>query len=378
MTRLLPAFRAGVILVIVGLFLLRAYASARGLMAVQPLGIDFLPMWTGARMAWSTPQLLYDFEAVTAAQDWLMTGWSRLRPFVYPPSALPALAPFAAMPFHWAYVVWTLLGAVLLAGATAQAVERQRILAVALILASPPAATAIIVGQTTLLVAGLLVLGVTELAGRPRLAGALFGIAAAIKPQAAVLVPVALVAARAWGALGSAILAGAAMGLVSLVMFGWEPWMAWLHSLPRFAEAISLSPTLMRGGVTLTMMGVNLGLDPDLLGWIRLAALLAAVAATWLAFARSGDAAYRLAALSVGALSIMPYAMHYEATLMAPAAVLLALSPHRWLFGAAALASLALAMRHQVGGASVVAVATCAVMAALHGRYRNGVDSSRS
>ena len=378
MTRVSPALRTGVLVVILGLFLLRAYSSARGLLAVQPLGIDFLPMWTGARMAWPAPQLLYDFEAITAAQDWLMNGWSRLRPFVYPPSALPALAPFAALPFLWGYIAWTLLGAVLLAGATAQAAERQRLLAAALVLASPPAATAIIVGQATLLVAALLALGVMELARRPRLAGALFGIAAAIKPQAAVLVPVALVAARAWPALGFAILAGGAMGLVSLAMVGWTPWWAWLESLPRFAEAISLSPTLMRGGVTLTMMGTNLGVEPNLLSWIRLFALLAAVAATWLAFARGRDTAYRLAALSAGALAIMPYAMHYEATLMAPAAVFLALSPHRWVFGVAAVASLSLAMRHQVGGLSLIAVAACAILAALYERYRKGVESSRS
>lgn len=378
MSRLPSLLRWGGLALILALFAARAGKTAIELAAVQPLGVDFLPMWTGARMAWATPQLIYDFDAVTAAQDWLMAGWSRLRPFVYPPSALPALAPFAALPFYGAYALWTVLGAILVAGATANAVKGQRLMAAALVLLSPPGSLAIIVGQSTLLVAGCLTLAVTQLARRPYLAGALLGLAAAIKPQAAVLAPVALVAAREWKALAASIVTGASLGLVSLAMVGWQPWLAWLDSLPRFAELISLSPSHMRGGVTLTMMGVNLGLDHGLLSGLRLAALLLALVGTWLAFARSQDPAYRLAALGAGALAIMPYAMHYEATLLAPAAVLMALSPHRWLFGAAAVASLSLAVKHQVGASALIAVALCAVMAALHERYRNGVGNSRS
>lgn len=378
MPTLMLFLRWGGLVSILTLFAIRAFKTADQLALIQPLAVDFLPMWTGAKMAWATPHLLYDFSAVTAAQDWLMNRWSRLRPFVYPPSALPVLAPFAALPFYWAYVVWTVLGAILVAGATAAAAQRQRLLAAALVLLSPPGSLALIVGQSTLLVAGCLTLGVTELSRRPWLAGALFGLAAAVKPQAAVLVPVALVAARAWKALGASILVGGVLGLASLVMVGWQPWLAWLESLPRFAALITLSPSHMRGGVTLTMMGVNLGMDADALGWIRLAALLTAVLGTWLAFARGRDPAYRLAALGAGALAIMPYAMHYEALLLAPAAVLLAMSPRRWVFGAAAVASLSLSIKHQLGGTCLIAVAACAVMAALYERYRNGVASSRS
>lgn len=378
MKTLLMFLRWGGLVFVLTLFAVRAYQTSDQLARIQPLAVDFLPMWTGAKMAWATPHLLYDFDAVTAAQDWLMNRWSRLRPFVYPPSILPVLAPFAALPFYWAYVIWTVLGAILVAGATATAAKSQRLLAAALVLLSPPGSLALIVGQSTLLVAGCLTLAVTELSRRPWLAGALFGLAAAVKPQAAVLVPVALVAARAWKALGVSILMGLTLGLASMAMVGWRPWLAWLESLPRFAELITLSPSHMRGGVTLTMMGVNLRMDPDLLGWARLAAMLTAVAGTWLAFARSQDPAYRMTALGAGALAIMPYAMHYEALLLAPAAVLLAMSPHRWVFGLAAVASLSLSVKHQLGGTCLMAVAFCAVMAALYERYRNGVESSRS
>ncbi len=33
----------------------------------QPLGVDFLPLWTAGRMAWTDPGHVYDFAAVQSA-----------------------------------------------------------------------------------------------------------------------------------------------------------------------------------------------------------------------------------------------------------------------------------------------------------------------
>ena len=73
-----------------------------------------------------------------------------------------------------------------------------------LVFAMPQVVLAIVLGQTTLWIGALLIWGVWLLRERPLLAGLLFGIAAAVKPQFAILIPVALLAgrpalARDWG-----------------------------------------------------------------------------------------------------------------------------------------------------------------------------------
>lgn len=56
------------------------------LLQIQPLGIDFLPLWTAGRMAWTAPGKVYDFAAVTQAQSWLLPHLRWLRPYAYPPA----------------------------------------------------------------------------------------------------------------------------------------------------------------------------------------------------------------------------------------------------------------------------------------------------
>src|SRR5512139_3371172 len=68
---------------------------------------DFSVFWTAARFAVSSPHLLYDGEAITAAQSWV--GHNGPRPWAYPPTALLPILPFAAMPFAIAYAAFTAL-----------------------------------------------------------------------------------------------------------------------------------------------------------------------------------------------------------------------------------------------------------------------------
>ena len=80
-----------------------------------------------------------------------------------------------------------------------------------------------LVGQSVLLVAGLTVLAVIELEHRPRLAGVLFALAAAIKPQAVLLAPIGLLAGGAFEALVSAAVVKA-FGRPEPTCFGWARW----------------------------------------------------------------------------------------------------------------------------------------------------------
>ena len=92
------------------------------LLAYQPLGIDFLPMWAAAHEVFVHPHRVYDFVRLTHFEQPQLVHFPfrGLRPFVYPPPALLVFAPFGRAPFALANLVWTAVGlfAILLAMST--------------------------------------------------------------------------------------------------------------------------------------------------------------------------------------------------------------------------------------------------------------------
>jgi hypothetical protein len=314
------------LLLIVGIVVIAGAAQGLALLKFQPPGLDFLPPWTAARLAWRTPGAIYDFAQVTRAQAWLLPNFAWARPFAYPPSALPLLALFSGVPFWPALALWSGLGAGLLAWGSARLAPAARAPAVALTLALPATVIALDAGQATLIVAALLALAMAGLERRPRLSGVLLGLAAALKPQAALMAPVALAAAGAWDAGLWAAAALSACAAASAAMFGWEPWRAWGASLPAFARVIEATPNLGAAVIAPAWLGRELGLAGELAAvWAAIFATLGAWL-TWRAFRASSAPTVRLAALAAGSLMASPYAMSYDGALIAPAAAALAVS----------------------------------------------------
>ncbi|MFI4973006.1 MAG: glycosyltransferase family 87 protein [Caulobacterales bacterium] len=291
------------------------------MLGAQPLGVDFLPLWTAGGMAWTAPDQVYDFAAVTRPQTWLLPHLRELRPYPYPPSLLLLLAPLGRLPFWAAYKLWMLLGVGVFGLAGARLAQRQRGLALALMLLTPAAMIAALVGQSVFLICGLVVLAMLELERRPWLAGVLLALAGAIKPQAVVLAPVALLAARQYRAIAGATIAGSLILVVSALAFGPQLWLSWAGALPRFQALIQAHPRMMERMITPSAFGGALGLSgPADLVW-RGMFVAVAVALAWHGFRVSRDAALRTALLSGGALLMSPYAVHYEFVMLAPAAV---------------------------------------------------------
>jgi hypothetical protein len=221
-------------------------------------------------------------------------------------------------------------------------------------------------GQITFLIAALGVAAVFALEERPALAGVLFGIAATLKPQAMVLLPLAMAGSRQWRVLAIAAAAALACALVSLAIFGPGLWTSWWEALPRFQAMIMANPRLTRGMITPTAVGMWLGLGGiELALWGAGFGVIGAALA-WRTFRVSDDPARRLTALFGGALFVSPYAMHYDAALLAPAAVLM-LSRREglvdWILAAGAGALLCCAAIPHWGAAAVTAFVLMAALA---------------
>ena len=277
------------------------------LLRLQPAGVDFAGMWGGAKAAMTNVARLYDFHYVSELQNWPL-GPGRLRPYAYPPSALLFLAPFAMVPWNVGYLIWTALTGAFFAWAGFRAGAPKWFVLI------PWVTFAAFCGQVTFLVGGLVMLALT-LGEAPILAGVLFGMAAAVKPQLLMLLPLALVAEARWRTIVATGVTGIVMGAAAALIWGLDPWFEWLAALPRFEHLVSHARGLVANAITpySALTYWNQG------GSISL--LLAPVAAYWVwrTFRRGGDVADKLIALFGGAFLISPYAMNYELALFAPA-----------------------------------------------------------
>lgn len=274
---------------------LGAFALGFGLSALR-IGHgapDFYVFWTAARH-WQAP---YDPAIIARLEAAIHLGgvW----PFVYPPSFLLFVYPFALVPLTLAYPLWTGASAALFTYAASHLVKP--VWATALLALAPPVFFSAALGQTSLLIGAAAIGGWRLRETRPALAGALFGLAACIKPQAMILAPVVLWGR--WRTLGWMMAAGGALIAASLA-FGWARWAEWLHALAAFR---ALAPAAERANPSALLAAP---------WWAALMGLLG----LYLALA-SRD----LVGLIGGAFCLTPYAHAYDLAPLAPLAAM-------WLF----------------------------------------------
>jgi hypothetical protein len=276
------------------------------------IAADFKVFWTAGQLK---EHSVYDFAAVTAA----IPGATDPRPYLSPPTLLLAMAPLAGMPLWPAFLLWSIAGLGFFCAASVRVADKASVL---FLLAAPAFHWAFIAGQVTLLVGGLIYFGLAFVSRRPVAAGLIFACAALLKPQAALLIPVALIAGGHSRALGAAVAAGTLGGVVSVAVQGPGLWFGWFGAIGAFSDLIQANGFI---GKSITPAGSAYWWD------IQGAAETAIIAAgallglfcCWFVFRKSDDTALRGGAVICGALLCTPYAMGYEAMPLLPAAAVL-------------------------------------------------------
>jgi hypothetical protein len=200
----------------------------------RPRSIDFLSFWAAGRLAagghgaWA-----YDLNLHLAAER-LAVPIGGLLPFAYLPPFLIVLAPFGIVPFWVSFALWV----VVTAGAYALVVGRKNGWAFAM--SHPSVLSNFMIGQNGFLTASLFSGGITLLSKRPWLGGAILGLLV-IKPQLALLIPLAMLAGREWKAIvGGAMSASCAL-LVALALFGWDAYRGFAAALSTLTAALQES-----------------------------------------------------------------------------------------------------------------------------------------
>jgi hypothetical protein len=281
----------------------------------KPLGTDFVSFWTASKIALGgRPAEVYDIAVHQAAQTALFSRDIGYSAFFYPPPFLLICLPLATLPYLFSLGAWL--------AATGFAYWRvvrfwlgARLGALP-IFAFPAALSEIGHGQNAFLSAALLGGGAALLNARPILAGACFG-ALVYKPHLAIVVPIALVAARRWRALFAAAAAAASLCLASLAIFGVETWQAFLTASPKARMALEQNMVgnekmqsvfaavrLLHGGVTLAYC---------LQAVVAIAVCAALVRLQQRAFRSEAEGPAMVAA----ALLVSPFLLDYDLTLLA-------------------------------------------------------------
>jgi hypothetical protein len=286
-----------------------------------PVGNDFLAFYSAALLAWDhSAAEVYDLARLYAFQD-ALSGTATHLPFPYPPHFLLYVAPlmtFAYLPALYLWIVATSAPFVLI-------VRKLSGLALPLVALAPPLIQNAIDGQNGALTASLFAGGLLLLASRrPALAGILFGLLS-YKPQVFLLIPLCLLAARQYRALGALAATGIVLLAASLAAFGFEAWSKFLEVLPQQASyllagrlPIARCPTVFAaifeasGDVFSAKIGQGLS---TLAAWTL-------VFWSW----RKSEALFpRAVAFSVALPLSTPYLLEYDLAIWAlPASILLA------------------------------------------------------
>jgi alpha-1,2-mannosyltransferase len=291
-------------------------------LAGKPLGTDFVSFWTASQLALSGRAAeAYDIAAHWAAQKALFGGSVAYTAFFYPPPYLLICLPLATLPYFLALALW--LSSTCLAFAKVVRAYGGARADWLTILAFPAVLLNAGHGQNGFLSAALIGGGALWLDKRPRLAGLCFG-AMAFKPQLALMIPVALIAARRWTTLVFGAFAATLMGLASLALWRFEPWRGFFQDAPLARMALERNwvgnEKMQSAFAAARLWHAGLGLAYGL----QVAVALGVVAALIVLHRRAFRSAAEGPAIAAAALLGTPFLLDYDLTLLA--------IPLAWLF----------------------------------------------
>jgi len=297
-----------------------------------PPALDFDPYWSAARMATAGHAGdAYNNAAIEAFErahtDLGAPGYLA---FYYPPPFLLLCLPLALLPYTLALLIFELAQAALLWPLAKRILGRGWDWLP--VLAWPGFLMNVFSGQNGGFSASCFAGALLLLETKPFSAGLCLG-ALVCKPQLALAVPVALLAARRWRAICGAASSAAALISASLIVPGWPAWHGFLANSGAARADLEYLPIKwpMMQSLYAGIRDAGGGLAAGYAGQAVLACLALAILA-WICARRRGAGA-EMAALSATALLVTPFLYDYDLVLLT--------APLAWLAGQGSRAGLA-------------------------------------
>ncbi|MFC0241911.1 glycosyltransferase family 87 protein [Rhodopseudomonas telluris] len=292
----------------------------------KPIGTDFSSFYAAGSLALEgragevySPAAHYAREQQLFGPDTPYYSW------LYPPFFLLVATPLALLPYWLALAVWQAAGFALYLTVIGAILRRARAREAIASLWLPVAAAfpAVFInlghGQNGFLTAGLLGAALCLLRPQPILSGILFALLA-YKPQFALVIPLALLAAGRWRTIASATLTVAALVAAATLAFGPDIWAG-------FAASTEMSRKLLleQGDVgfeklqsafaAVRMWGGGIALAYGVQGALS----AAVIGGTVWAWRVPCDDAVRSALLVLATLLASPHTLDYDLMLLGPA-----------------------------------------------------------
>ena len=287
--------------------------------AGRPFGDDWVNYWSAAHLALhGRAAEIYDPHAFHAFEQTVVGAPLDAYHYSYPPALLLLTVPFALVPYAPGLFVWLTTGWYAFYRALKLAMPERGALLLAL--AAPAVLINAVGGQNGTWTAALIGGGLCLLERRPYVAGILFGMMVC-KPQLALLLPVALVAGRQWRALAAAAMTAVALLIVSVLIFGTEPWAEYLRNLGVLRQMILEDGSgVWHRFVSVFVAARRLGAPVETAYVIQAIAGVSACVAVAVVWFRVASAAIRNAVLVLATFMATPYLQDYDLVLGAMAA----------------------------------------------------------
>jgi alpha-1,2-mannosyltransferase len=293
----------------------------------KPVGTDFSSFYAaGSLVLDGRAGDVYDMAAHYAREQQTFGAATPYYGWLYPPIFLLLATPLALLPYPLALATWQGGTFALYLAVIAAILRRPRRDGGAIAQLWLPVAAAFPAvfinlghGQNGFLTAGLLGAALVALPQRPVLSGILFGLLA-YKPQFAVVIPVALLAAGQWRTILAAVATVIALAGATYLAFGPELWWA-------FAASTETSRKLLleQGDVgfeklqsvfaAVRMLGGGISLAYIVQG---IASVLAVGSVAWI-WRSPRDRDLKAALLMVATLLASPHVLDYDLMILAPA-----------------------------------------------------------
>jgi hypothetical protein len=304
---------------------LALFATAHGTIDAlgRPIGTDFSNVWSAGWMAdHGRAAQAWDWSAQHAVQQAIhgdpntpFYGWH------YPPPFLLIATALAQLPYVAALLLWqgTTLAMALLLVRRILPENRDAMLAA---LGAPVVLICLGHGQNAFLTASLLGGGMLMIDRRPWIAGALLG-ALVYKPQFAVLIPLLILARGSWRAFLSAGATAGGLCLLTLGIWGWPVWQAFLESLPLTRHIVIEAGNTGWEKIPSAFSAVRLWGGPIPVAYAAQSVVALCAVATAAIVARRGSIELLGAAALSAALLCTPYVLDYDFVALGVAVVFL-------------------------------------------------------
>lgn len=278
--------------------------------AGRPLGVDFITFWAAAQLALEgRAQDAYEVARIYTAEQIAVPGLKMRFAWFYPPSFQLIVLPLTLLPYLISYLTFIVVTLAAYIAAFRQIVVTSA--AMWCIAGFSGLWLNAIHGQNAFLTAAIAATALINLERRPALAGILIGLLS-IKPQLAVLFPLALIAARAWRTMLVAMMTAVALTALSVFVLGTSVVPAFLAGVATAREALesgslpwSKMPSVF---ASLRQLGVSL----PVAYCAHFAVASAAAALVWCTWRVPADAGLRSGILMTATFLISPYVYDYD------------------------------------------------------------------